>query len=50
MYIAPSIVEHVVELEQGIAAASPTGNAAPGAPNLNEEEGAGGSGWNTDSF
>lgn len=25
MYVAPSITEHVVELEQGIAAASPTG-------------------------
>ena len=26
MYVAPSIKEHVVELEQGIAAASPTGS------------------------
>ncbi|MFU1858101.1 hypothetical protein ACK8HY_13875 [Sphingobacterium sp. NGMCC 1.201703] len=49
MYVAPSIVENVVELEQGIAAGS--GNAAPGnSPTLNEEEGAGGSGWNTDGF
>ena len=48
MYVAPSIKEHVVELEQGIAAGS--GAASPGAPALNEQEGTGGTGWNTDGF
>ena len=49
MYVAPSIKEHVVELEQGIAAGS--GTASPGSsPSLNEEKGTGGSGWNTDGF
>ncbi|MFD2905723.1 hypothetical protein [Sphingobacterium anhuiense] len=43
-------MEHVIELEQGIAAAS-VGNAQPGAPGVNEyEEGQGSSGWDTNSF
>lgn len=50
MYVAPSIMEHVIELEQGIAAAS-VGNAQPGAPGVNEyEEGQGSSSWDTNSF
>jgi hypothetical protein len=48
MYIAPTIEELVIELEQGIAAGS--GNAQPGAPAINDEEGAGGSGWDVDGF
>jgi hypothetical protein len=50
MYVAPSILEHVIELEQGIAAAS-VGNAQPGAPGVSDyEEGQGGSGWDTNNF
>lgn len=50
MYVAPSIMEHVIELEQGIAAAS-VGNAQPGAPGVSDyEEGQGSSGWDTNTF
>ncbi|MEN5086414.1 hypothetical protein ABE426_08085 [Sphingobacterium faecium] len=48
MYIAPTIEELVIELEQGIAAGS--GNAQPGAPTVNDEDGAGGSSWEVDGF
>ncbi len=48
MYIAPTIEELVIELEQGIAAGS--GSAQPGAPAVNDEEGAGGSSWEVDGF
>lgn len=48
MYIAPTIEELVVELEQGIAAGS--GAAQPGAPTINDQDGAGASGWDVDGF
>lgn len=50
MYVAPSIKEHVVELEQGIAAASPTGSAQSTSPSINESEGTGQQSWETSSF
>ncbi len=44
MYVAPSIKEHVIELEQGIAAGSQS--AQPGQPSVNDlNEGQGGSGF-----
>jgi hypothetical protein len=50
MYVAPSIKEHVIELEQGIAAGS-GGNAQPGSPSIEtREEGTGSNGYNTDGF
>lgn len=44
MYVAPSIKEHVIELEQGIAAGSQ--QAQPGSPSVNDPgTGEGGSGF-----
>lgn len=44
MYIAPSIQENVIELEQGIAAGSQS--AQPGTPSVNDHgTGEGGSGF-----
>lgn len=48
MYIAPTVEELVIELEQGIAAGS--GNAGPGGATINDDEGSGGSGWDVDNF
>lgn len=47
-YVAPSIKEHVIELEQGIAAGS-QGTAQPGgSPTIDEQEGTSGGGWSID--
>jgi hypothetical protein len=49
MYVAPSIKEHVVELEQGIAAGSGTTNSSsPSATNVEDADG--GQGWDNSSF
>jgi len=49
MYVAPSIKEHVVELEQGIAAGS--GTAGSSSPSVTDVESAdGGQGWDNSSF
>ncbi|MDR2275236.1 MAG: hypothetical protein LBF27_30270 [Sphingobacterium sp.] len=49
MYVAPSIKEHVIELEQGIAAGSgETGFSSPSATDV--EDAAGGQNWDTNSF
>ncbi|WP_313419714.1 hypothetical protein [Sphingobacterium multivorum] len=49
MYVAPSIKEHVVELEQGIAAGSQ--GAQPSSPNVSDySEQSGSQGFDTDQF
>ncbi|WP_343320986.1 hypothetical protein [Sphingobacterium multivorum] len=50
MYVAPSIKEHVVELEQGIAAGSQVAQPGNGSATINDTEGTGGSGWDTSGF
>ncbi len=48
MYVAPSIKEHVVELEQGIAAGSGANTSSPSATDVENAEG--GQGWDNSSF
>lgn len=49
MYVAPSIKEHVIELEQGIAAGS--GAVGASGPSANDvEDAAGGQGFDSSSF
>lgn len=49
MYIAPTIEELVIELEQGIAAGS--GNSQSGVPSATDiGDGSGGQDWDADSF
>ncbi|WP_175992138.1 hypothetical protein [Sphingobacterium sp. CZ-UAM] len=50
MYVAPSIREHVVELEQGIAAGSQPATPGAGGVTVDDAEGSGGSGWDTSGF
>jgi len=51
MYVAPSIKEHVVELEQGIAAGSGGGTTNSSSPSAtNVEDADGGQGWDNSSF
>ncbi|MGE8428810.1 MAG: hypothetical protein ACN6O7_13075 [Sphingobacterium sp.] len=51
MYVAPSIKEHVVELEQGIAAGSGGGTTNSSSPSVTDVENAdGGQGWDNSSF
>ncbi|MCW8310776.1 hypothetical protein K7A41_06045 [Sphingobacterium sp. InxBP1] len=50
MYVAPSIKEHVIELEQGIAAGSQPAQPGSGGVTVDDQEGTGGSGWDTGSF
>jgi len=47
MYVAPSIKEHVIELEQGIAAGS---GVDPNAATINEVEGSSNAGYDGTTF